>query len=75
MATPEPCYREGCTKAARMAVRTRRPTRENVYITVWTDERAKGVPQPKLADRFCKEHGLDLLEQLLAVLVDMDEAP
>ena len=66
----EICSERDCTKPARMAMQTLCPTRDNVYLKVWTDERADGVPAK--APRYCKAHGVAATTALLEVLVDGD---
>lgn len=64
------CHTEKCQRPARMAVRTRRPQRDNVIVTVWTDDRAAAVPNQ--AEKYCREHGMQLLSSLMTTLVDSD---
>lgn len=65
------CATGGCEKPARMATKVTRPQRENVIITVYTDERAAKVPP--LAVYTCNEHGHKTVQSLLDSLVDLDD--
>lgn len=56
---------------ARGAIRTRRPTRDNVTTQVWWDDRAAAVPA--LAEKMCGKHILATLAGLGDVLLDEDE--
>jgi hypothetical protein len=67
-AVAETCSTKGCDREARCAVRTTRPTRADVRVTLYTDNRVA----PKTACRHCQEHGLELLVGLAKVLVDGD---
>lgn len=67
----ETCKNQGCERPARMAIRTRRPQRDNVIVTVWTDDRAAAVPLT--ADKHCYQHGLELLQGLYRTLVNVDD--
>lgn len=69
MATP--CSTTGCTNQARGAIKTWRPTRDNVTTQVWWDDRA--VIVPKSADKMCGKHILATLAQIGSVLLDEDE--
>lgn len=52
-----------------MAVRTTRPTREDLRVTVYADDRAA----PKTAQRYCKQCGQATVRDVLNVVVDADE--
>lgn len=52
-----------------MAVRTTRPSREDLRVTSYADDRSA----PKAATRYCKEHGMATVRELLTVVVDSDE--
>jgi len=71
MPTPESCSSPDCDRPARMAIRTTRPQRDNVVVTVWTDSHADKVPAK--APRYCREHGADMLADFVRVLVDGDD--
>lgn len=62
------CSEGGCTKDARLALRTTRPTREDLRTTIFYDDRSA----PNTAMRYCAEHGLKVVQELLSVLVDVD---
>jgi hypothetical protein len=51
-----------------MAVRTTRPTRGDLRVTVYADDRTA----PKTAPRYCKSHGLETVAELLSVTVGAD---
>lgn len=63
------CMTKGCENEARMAIYTTRPTRQNMYSTVWWDDRTA----PKKAARYCRSCGQHLLSQLTEVLTHEDE--
>lgn len=63
------CEAQGCTLDARMAIRTTRPTRENVQNVVYSDNRSA----PKMAMRYCKAHGIETIRRVLEMLVDGDD--
>lgn len=63
-----PCTHPGCTKPARMAVRTTRPTREDLRSMIHFDDRAA----PKTAQRYCKQHGTAVIAELIKALVSED---
>ena len=63
------CESSGCTRDARMALRTTRPKRDNVQTVVYSDNRSA----PKVAMRHCKTHGMETMRQLMDVLVDGDD--
>jgi hypothetical protein len=52
-----------------LAIRTQRPTRENLYSAVYYDDRSA----PKTATRYCKTHGLALMADMIATMVDGDD--
>lgn len=60
---------EPCPRPARAAIRTTRPTRADVRVTVYTDNRVA----PKTASRYCHQHAQWLLRDLLGALVDGDD--
>lgn len=63
------CHDLHCVKPARMALRVTRPTRENVMLTMWSDERS--APRTtRNVTLYCKEHGIETVNTLLGVLVD-----
>jgi len=68
MTMPAPCGEKDCKRPARAAFRITRPTRADVRVTVYTDDRSA----PKTASRACKECMLKLAGQLLTVLIDGD---
>lgn len=63
------CSESGCTRDARMALRTTRPTREDLRTVVFYDDRTA----PRTALPYCAEHGLKTVEALLGVLVASDD--
>lgn len=63
------CFDPRCEREARMAVRTTRPSREDLRVTSYADDRSA----PKAATRYCKEHGMATVRELLTVVVDSDE--
>lgn len=65
------CSRNDCHRPARMALTVVRPTADNVYIKVWTDERPAAVP--KKADLYCKAHGEAVVQSLIETLVNHDD--
>lgn len=62
------CSTSGCDQAARMAIRTTLAPRAKMTTTVWWDDRTA----PKIAPRYCRNHGGLLLAGLVPVLVDAD---
>lgn len=62
------CSDAGCGKEARMALRTTRPTRDDLRTVIFYDDRTA----PSTALRYCADHGLKVVEQLMSVLVDGD---
>lgn len=62
------CSHGDCERESRMAVRTTRPTREDLRVTVYVDDRVA----PKTAQRYCKECGLKTVRDVLNVVVDAD---
>lgn len=62
------CCASGCARAARMAIRTTRPTRAKLTTTVWWDDRTA----PVQAARYCRVHGAALLADFSLVLVAPD---
>lgn len=64
------CSDRDCQREALMAIRTTRPTRAELKSTVWYEESAA----PKAAERFCREHGAELIANLVCVLVPPDDA-
>lgn len=71
-AAPQPCAnaKHGCSREARMAVRTTRPHRDNIRITIFADNRTA----PLTATPYCHDCGASLVQSLLATVVDADEA-
>lgn len=65
----ETCSQGACTRQARLAVTTSRPSRGTIWTKVWWDNRTA----PPTADRFCKKHGIELLKSLTETLCDMDD--
>ena len=63
------CSAFGCTKTARMAVALSRPSRERMYATVDFDDREA----PKKAIRYCRQHGGEVVLDLIATLTEQDE--
>ncbi len=55
-----------CEEAARMALRTARPTRDVIKTIVYWDDRTA----PRTAERLCQKHGMETLDALSKVLVD-----
>lgn len=72
MSTPEvnplECSHPECGRSARMAIRTTRRSRDDLRVTAFPDDRAA----PKVAQRYCKEHGLAALNEIVGLLVDSD---
>lgn len=66
MADEIKCQHSGCDKPARVAIKTTRPTRENLNTKVWWDERVA----PKSAQFFCKQDGVAALTSLANTLID-----
>lgn len=62
------CSEPRCDRDARMAVGTARPSREDLRVTAYADDRTA----PKTATRYCKEHGIATTRELLIVVVDAD---
>jgi hypothetical protein len=60
------CHEKSCTSEATMALRTQRPTRDNLKTTIFWDNRALGVP--KAAEHYCGEHGMKVVNELAKVL-------
>jgi hypothetical protein len=58
-----------CGKQVRMAFRVTRPTRADIRLTVYTDDRVA----PKTATRTCKQDGTRIISDMMAVLIDQDE--
>lgn len=69
MADTKKCEATDCEKDARCAIRTARPTRANLYSTVWYDDRSA----PKTAVRYCHGHGVETMTQLAQALIDQDD--
>lgn len=63
------CSHSGCERQARMAVRTTRPSREDLRVTIYCDDRSA----PKTAQRYCKRCGQATVRDVLNVVVDSDE--
>lgn len=64
------CEADGCTREARMAIRTLRPTRPGLESRIYYDDRGA----PKSASRYCKQHGQEIERGLSDMLVAADEA-
>lgn len=69
MITPDYCHDDGCTRAARMAVRITRTSRPDVRVTVYADDRTA----PAVALRYCQRHGQEFVAGVINVLVDGDD--
>jgi hypothetical protein len=74
--TQAKCTFLNCTGQARMALRTVRPSiarraagHDRVYTTVDFDER----DAPNLSQKYCKRHGLGIIDALIETLVSEDE--
>lgn len=65
------CSARGCTKDARMAILTSRPTRDDLYSKVFYDDRDPMVP--KKAQRYCKKCGIETITELSNTLVHSDD--
>lgn len=63
------CEADDCTREARMAIRTLRPTRLGLESRIYYDDRGA----PKAAARYCKEHGQEIESALSDMLVAKDE--
>lgn len=63
------CFTPSCEREARMAVRATRPTREDLRVTAYADNRSA----PKAATSYCKACGQQTVRELLDVVVDADE--
>lgn len=66
---PNVCRDPKCTKLSRVAIRTKRPTRDNLNTTVFFGPDAAPVTTP----RYCKEHGTALMLDLMKTLLEEDE--
>lgn len=62
------CFYEGCGRPTRAAIRTTRPSRADMRVTLYTDDRTA----PGTATGYCREHVLAMLHDLAEVLVDGD---
>lgn len=62
------CSSTACTKPARMALRTYRPTRDRMITTVDFDNRSA----VRGSKPYCKACGLHIVAGLVDMLVDMD---
>jgi hypothetical protein len=71
---PRPCGEDNCDNQARLGFRITRPDRGMrggpIRLTVWPDDREA----PAKASLACKQHGIDLIGELLVVLVSTDES-
>lgn len=65
----EKCSDVQCSRPGRMALRTTRPSREDLRTTIFYDDRVA----PKSAQTYCREHGTELLVSLVDTLVPEDE--
>lgn len=58
------CSHRGCGKEAVLGVRTTRPTRATVKTLIFF-----GVDEaPRVAERFCRIHGQEVVNQLINIL-------
>jgi len=64
----EQCSDSKCQKPARAAVKVTRPSRGDVRIAIYTDDRYA----PKTATRTCNEHTIDSVKSLMLILIDID---
>lgn len=72
MTTPiAQCSDSGCTRPARMAFRTTRPSRNDLRTTVFYDDRSA----PSTAQRYCRKHGLALITDVIRTVVAEDGPP
>lgn len=67
MADPAMCFDDNCTRKARMAVKTSRT--KTLTSTIFYDDRAA----PATAPRYCKQHGMLLVQQAISALVAGDD--
>lgn len=58
-----------CERPARAAIRVTRPSRADLRITLYADDRVA----PKTAIRYCHEHTVATLTALARTVVDGDE--
>lgn len=63
------CHTSGCNRPARMAFRITRPTRADLRVLVYADDRVA----PKTATRMCREHGIADVAGILQAVVHTDE--
>lgn len=63
------CTDKDCERPARCAIRTTRPTRGDIRVTLYADDRTA----PKTSPRYCHEHGVALVTGLARTLVDGDD--
>lgn len=68
---PARCTATGCDRPARLAVRTTRPSRDDLRTTIYYDDRTA----PRTAQRYCRQHGGETLAALVITLTDADEEP
>lgn len=62
------CTHDPCNKPGRLALRTTRPTREDLRTMIYFDDRTA----PKTAQPYCREHGAALVADLIQTLVAED---
>lgn len=65
----EICITKDCGKPARCAIRTTRPSRPDIRVTIYTDNRHA----PKSASRYCQGCAIPLASGLVQALVDGDD--
>lgn len=63
------CSVEECKRPARCAIRTTRPKRGDLRVTLYADDRVA----PKTALRYCHEHGVAVTTALARTVVEGDE--
>lgn len=66
---PKRCGTPDCPRPPRAAVRTTRPSRADVRVTLYTDDRAA----PATASRYCHQCVRALVGSLVDTLVDLDD--
>lgn len=60
------CTARECDQPARCAIKIARPTRGNMYLTIYYDERTA----PKTAKPYCKKHGVETVTDVSKTLID-----
>ncbi len=63
------CSDKECERPARCAIRTTRPSRADIRVTLYADDRTA----PKTALRYCHEHGVSTITALTRTVVDGDD--